>query len=111
MGPGSAHPTVACPGQRKNLPHYARGKSRLAPRRLDVFVQKAMRRAPGIAGPRVSPGAAFVVGGAGGLAFVIAFAAGLDVEIPVVAAKAVDRGFDGGRLRLDHAGAADAGDA
>src|SRR4051812_6077818 len=93
------------------LPHHARGKPGLAPRRLDVFFQITMRIAAGIAGPGIGPGPAFVVGGAGGLALVVAFAAAFDVEIPVVAAETVDRGFDRAVAQFDHAGAAHAGDA
>src|SRR5882724_5486109 len=93
------------------LPHHAGREPGFPPWRLDVFLQEAMRFAPGIAGPRIGPGAAFVVGGAGRLAFVVAFAPALHIEILVVAAKAVDRGFDRGVARLDHAGAAHAGDA
>src|SRR5690349_10143472 len=92
------------------LSHHARNKPGLPPRRLDVFLQIAMGVAAGITRSRIGPGPAFVVGGAGGLAGVIAFGA-LEVEILVVAAETVDRGFDRGILRLDHAGAADAGDA
>ena len=63
------------PGDRNcHLPHHARGKPRLAPRRLDVFFQEAVRFPAGIARPRIGPGAAFVVGGAGGLAGVVALA-------------------------------------
>src|SRR5205085_3950248 len=58
----------------------------------------------------VGPGAAFVVGGAGGLAGLIALMT-FDVEIAVVAAEAVDRRLDGPGRLLDHAGAAHAGDA
>ena len=75
------------------LPHHARGKPGLPPRRLDVLLQEAMRFLAGIARPGIGPGAAFVVGGAGGLAGVVAVAA-LEVETLVVAAEAVDRGFD-----------------
>ena len=69
-----------------------------------------MRVAAGIAGPGVGPGAALVVSGAGGLAGLVAVAA-LQFEILVVAAEAVDRGFDGAVARFDHAGAAHPGDA
>src|SRR5882757_9374569 len=69
-----------------------------------------MRILAGIARPRVGPGAAFIVGGAGRLAGIVAVVA-LDVEIPVVAAEAIDRGFDRAIPGLDHAGAAHAGDA
>src|SRR5450631_436065 len=62
-----------------------------------------------IARPRIGPGAAFVVVGAGGLAGLLALI--FQSEIAVVAAEAVDRGFDRAVLRLDHAGAAHAGDA
>src|SRR5215510_14409296 len=89
------------------LPHHTRRKPGLPSRRLDVLLQEAMRFLAGIAGARVSPGAAFVVGGAGGLAGVVAVA-GLEVEILVVAAEAVDRGLDGLGAPLDHAGAAHA---
>src|SRR6059058_1610044 len=92
----------------QTLPHHAGRKSRLPPRRLDVFLQKAVRLAPGIAGTRIGPGAAFVVGGAGRLAGVVAVP-GAEIEILVVAAKPIDRGFDRGGSRLDHAGAAHAG--
>src|SRR5947199_58138 len=60
--------TILC----KPLPHDARRKPRLAPRRLDVLLQEAVRFLAGIAGPGIGPGAAFVVGGAGGLAGVVA---------------------------------------
>src|SRR5882724_6611459 len=69
-----------------------------------------MRILAGIARPGIGPGAAFVVGGAGGGAGFITVAA-FKIEILVVAAEAVDRGFDRIVLRFDHAGAADAGDA
>src|SRR3954471_17525112 len=81
-------------GTIRDLPHHPRDKPRPAARRLDDFFQKAVRFPAGIARPRIGPGAAFVVGGAGRLAFVVAFAAGLDDEIAEVAAKTVDRGFD-----------------
>ena len=90
----------------KPLPHHARGKSRLPARRLDVFLQEAVGFLAGVAGPRVGPGAALVVGGAGGLAGIVAIA-GLDVEVLVIAAEAVDRGLHRAIARLDDAGAAD----
>src|SRR5437763_2075069 len=92
------------------LPNHTRGKPRLPPRRLDVFLQEAVRLLAGVARPRIGPGAAFVVGGAGGLAGVVAVAA-LEIEALVVAAVAVDRGFDGIVAPFDHAGAAHAGNA
>src|SRR4051812_42109829 len=96
--------------RRSNLPHHARGKPGLAPRRLDVFLQEAMAVLAGIAGAGIGPGPAFIVGGAGGLAGGVAIVA-LWVENFLVAAKTVDRGFDGAVARLDHAGTAHAGDA
>src|SRR4051812_5045513 len=93
------------------LPHHARGKPRLPPRRLDVLLQEALRVLAGIARPRIGPGAAFVVGGAGGLAGVVAAVAALEIKTLVVAAEAVDRGFDGLVAPFDHTGAAHAGDA
>ena len=56
------------------LPHHAGNKPGLAPRRLDVFFQEAVRIFADIAGPRIGPGPALVVGGAGGLAGVVALA-------------------------------------
>src|ERR1700748_1099325 len=76
------------------LPHHARRETRLAPRRLDVFFQEAVRGLAGIARARISPGAAFVVGGAGSLGLVVPATAPLEIEITVIAAEAVDRGFD-----------------
>src|SRR5437899_2390314 len=98
--------TILC----KPLPHDARRKPRLAPRRLDVLLQEAVRFLAGIAGPGIGPGAAFVVGGAGGLAGVVAAVAALEIKTLVVAAEAVDRGFDCLVAPFDHAGAAHAGD-
>src|SRR4051812_15685869 len=98
-----AHPTAS-------LPHDARDKPRLAPRRLDVLFQIAVRVAADIAGSCIGPGAAFVVGGARRLAGLVAFSA-FHVEIAIVAAETVDRGFDRTAVLLDHAGAAHAGDA
>src|SRR6185295_17351383 len=90
---------------------HARGKPGFPPRRLDVLFQEAVRFLAGIAGPRIGPGAAFVVGGAGGLAGVVAAVAAFEIKALVVAAEAVDRGFDRLVAPLDHAGAAHAGDA
>src|SRR5438552_9215836 len=69
-----------------------------------------MRRASDISGPRIGPGAAFVVGGACRLAGIVAVAA-LEFEITVVAAEAVDRSFLSAAARFHHAGAAHARDA
>src|SRR4029079_11444764 len=91
------------------LPHHARREPRLAARWLDVLLQEALRLLAGIARPRIGPGAAFVVGGAGGLAGVVAVAA-LEIETLVVAAETVDRGFGCLVASFDHAGAAHAGD-
>src|SRR5439155_187379 len=74
------------------------------------FLQEAVRLLAGIAGPGIGPGAAFVVGGAGGLAGVVAAVAALEIKTLVVAAEAVDRGFDCLVAPFDHAGAAHAGD-
>src|SRR6185295_6978576 len=92
------------------LPHHARDEPRLAPRRLDVLFQIAMRVTADIAGPGIGPGAAFVVGGARRLAGLVALGA-FQIEIAIVAAETVDRGFDRTAALLDHAGAAHAGDA
>src|SRR5207237_1112837 len=69
-----------------------------------------MRTAPDIARPRVGPGEAFVVVGAGGLAGFVTLIV-LESEIPVVAAETVDRAFDRTVPGFDDAGAAHAGDA
>src|SRR5689334_8625552 len=69
-----------------------------------------MRLLADIAGARIGPGAALVVGGAGRLAGLLALAL-LDLKTLVVAAGAVDRGFVGAVSELDHAGAAHARDA
>src|SRR5438128_2323008 len=98
--------TILC----KPLPHDAGRKPRLAPRRLDVLLQEAVRFLAGIAGPGIGPCAAFVVGGAGGLAGVVAAVAALEIKTLVVAAEAVNRGFDCLVAPFDHAGAAHAGD-
>src|SRR3954463_955073 len=92
------------------LPHHARDEPRLAPRRLDVFFQLAVRVATDITGPCIGPGAALVVRVAGRLARLVALAA-FDLEAAVVAPEPVDRGFDRTAALLDHAGAAHAGDA
>src|SRR6476620_9363291 len=91
-------------------PHYTRGKSGLAARRLDVFLQKAVRLSSDISMARIGPGPAFVVADASGLAGVVAVAA-FELEIAIVAAQPVDRNFLGAGTRLHHAGAAYARDA
>ena len=68
------------PATTLHLPHHARDKPGLAPRRLDLLFQEAMRVPADIARPRIGPGPAFVVGGAGGLAGLVALAA-LEFEI------------------------------
>src|SRR5215469_3681188 len=92
------------------LPDYARNKSGAAPRRFDVLFQEAMGGFSDIAGPRKGPGAAFVIGGAGGTAGLFALAA-LHLETAVVAAGPVDRRFDRAVARFHHAGAAHARNA
>src|ERR1700739_1385154 len=57
------------------VPPHARRKSRPPARGLDFLFQEAMRFLADIACPRKSPGAAFVVGGAGGPAFLVALGA------------------------------------
>src|ERR1700761_9311390 len=98
------------PGYELALPHHARDEPGLAARRLDFLFQEAMRLAAGIAGAGKGPGAAFVVGGAGGLAGLVALAV-LELKTVIVAAGPGDRVLDAGIARLDDAGAADAGDA
>src|SRR6266481_3643663 len=92
------------------LPHHARDEPGLAPRRLDVFFQEAVRILSDISRPRIGPGTAFVVVDTGRLAGIVAVAA-FQTEIAVVAAQPVDRNFLGAVARLDHAGAAHARDA
>src|SRR4051812_48974691 len=75
------------------LSHHAGNEPGLAARRLDVLLQVAMRLAAGVARPGVGPGPAFVVGGAGGLAGVLALS-NLEVKILVIPAGTVARGFD-----------------
>src|SRR6185312_10985230 len=82
----------------------------LSSRRLDVLLQEAVRLLAGVARPRVGPGAAFVVCGAGGLAGVVAIAA-LEIKAVVVTAETIDRGLDGIVAPFEHAGAAHAGNA
>src|ERR1700733_6848041 len=89
------------------LPHHPRGKPGLAARRLDFLFQEAVRFLADIAGARKSPGAAFVVFGAGRLAGLVALAA-LHCKSVVIAAGAVDRGFLRAVAWLHHAGAAHA---
>src|SRR5882757_783768 len=78
----------------ETLPHHARHESGLAARRLDFLFQEAVRFLPDITRPHIGPGPAFVVGGAGGLAEIVAFAA-LHLETLVIAARTIDRGLDG----------------
>src|SRR5450755_2184909 len=92
------------------LPHHARGEPGPAPRRLDFLFQKAVRGFSGISRPRISPGPALVVAGAGRLALIVAVAA-FQFETAIIAAGPVDRGFDRAIARFDHAGAAHTGDA
>src|ERR1700682_1858809 len=99
-----------CPPYESSLPHHARDEPGLAPRRLDVFFQKTVRGFSGIARPRIGPGPALVVGGAGLLALIVAVAA-FQFEIAVIAAEPVDRGFRSPVARFDHPGTAHAGDA
>src|SRR5205823_14239102 len=89
------------------LSHHPRDKSGLAPRRLDILSQEAMRCPSNISGPRIGPGPAFVVGDASRLAGLITLTA-LDFEIPVIAAEAIDRSLDRSVARLHHSGAAHA---
>src|ERR1700751_3234006 len=84
---------------RSALPHHARGKSRLAARWLDILFQKTVRVLADIARPRIRPGAALVVGGAGRLAALFALAA-LDLKALIIAARPVDRGLQRRTARL-----------
>src|SRR5882757_1405935 len=86
-------------------PDHAGNQPGLAARRLDLFFQETMRLPPDISRTGIGPGPAFIVGGAGGLAGFVALAA-FDVEIAVIAAEPVDRGFDRAVARFHHAGAA-----
>src|ERR1700722_5435003 len=91
------------------LPHHARDKTGPAPRRLDFLFQETVRVFAGISRPGIAPGPTFVVAGAGRLAGFVALAF-FQFETVVVAAGPVDRGLDRPVARLDHAGAAHAGD-
>src|ERR1700739_2918690 len=92
------------------LPHHARDKYGLAPRRLDFLFQKAMRIFSDISAPRIGPGPASIVAGASGLAGFVALAA-FELETVVIAAEPVDRGFDRPVARFDHASPAHTRDA
>src|ERR1700739_2381944 len=92
------------------LPHHARDKSRLAPRRLYFLFQKAMRVLSDISPARIGPGPASIVAGASRLADFVALAA-FELETLVVAAEPVDRGFARPIVRFDHSGSAHARDA
>src|SRR5882724_1198459 len=92
------------------LPHHARDKPRLAPRRLDFLFQKTVSIFSDISRPRIGPGPAFVVAGAGRLAGFVAVAP-LEIEIAVIPAEPVNRGLDRSIARFDHAGTAHARDA
>src|SRR6202051_1698784 len=94
----------------QSLPHHARGKPGLVPRRLYFLLQEAVRFLSDIPRPRIGPGPAFVVVGTGGLADLVALTA-FQGEAAVIAAGPVDRGFDRAVARLHHAGAAHARDA
>src|SRR6478735_7566520 len=67
------------------LSHHARRESRLPPRRLDLLFQETARFASRVARAGIGEGAAFVVGGADGLAGFFAFAV-LHLEIAQIAA-------------------------
>src|ERR1700722_10956980 len=94
----------------EGLPHHARDEPGLAPRRLYFLFQEAVRFLADIARPRIGPGPAFVVLGAGCLADFVALSP-FESETAKVAAGAVDRGFDRAVARFHHAGAAHARDA
>src|ERR1700685_3301470 len=69
-----------------------------------------MRGGDAVTRPAIGPGPATLLGLAGiGAGFALRI--GRRLERPVIAAEAIDRIFDGACLWLDHAGAADAGDA
>src|ERR1700761_1282427 len=87
--------------------HHAGDEPGPAPRRLDFLFQEDMRFLADISRPGIGPGPALIVGGTGGLAIFVALIA-LEFEIAVIAADSIDRGFDPGGARLDHAGAANA---
>src|SRR3984957_9716958 len=93
-----------------DLPHHARDKPGLVPRRFYFLLQEAVRFLADITRPRIGPGPAFVVVGTGGLADLVALAA-FQGETAVIAAGPVDRGFDRAVARLHHAGAAHTRDA
>src|SRR5713226_2160025 len=84
------------------LPHHARDEPGLAPRRLDFLFQEAVRGFSGISRPRIGPGPALVVAGAGRLALIVAVAA-FQFETAIIAAGPVDRGLDRAIARFDHA--------
>src|SRR6202047_1975253 len=92
------------------LPHHARDKPRLAPRRLYCLFSKAVEIFSDIPRPGTGPGPAFVVAGAGRLAGFVAVTP-LEVEIAVIPAEPVNRGLDRSIARFDHAGTAHARDA
>src|SRR5665213_2705756 len=108
MGSGSALASLAWPERQDLLPHHARNNPGAAARRLYVLFQETVRLFADVSRAGKSPGAAFVVVGAGRLAGLVVFAI-LQRVIAVVAAGAVDRGFDRTVARLDDAGAAHAG--
>src|SRR5215475_5121093 len=102
--------TQRAPSRPERLPHHSRNKSGPAPRWLDVLLQQTARFLAEIALADIGPGPALVVGGAGGLAGLVALAP-LGIEAAVVAAGPVDRGLDSAIARLDDACAAHAGNA
>src|SRR5271154_4922934 len=100
-----AHPTDFAGTTRIRLPHHARDKPGLAPRRFYFLLQVAMRFLADIARAGEGPGPAFVVVGTGRLAGLAALA-GLQAEITVIATEPVDRGFHRAVAQLQHAGTA-----
>src|SRR5262249_42894077 len=90
--------------------HDAGDAARTAARRLDRILEKALRGNGAIAGAQIGPGAAMAVGLACCRAR-LAARGDRGLERAVVAADAVDRIFGFAERRLDHAGAAHAGDA
>src|SRR4029077_7615859 len=92
------------------LPQDARGEPWLASGWLDVFLQKTVSVFADVSRAGKGPGPASVVGRASALADLVAVAP-LEFEAAVIAAIAVDRGFDRAIARFDHTCAAHAGNA
>src|SRR5215470_4899637 len=91
-----------------SLTHDPRDAARLVARRHHAVLQVAPRVGTEITGPHIGPGAAMGFGLAGRLAG-FARRTGLNLEIAIIAARAIDGKLPQTVARFDHTGSVDAG--